>query len=163
MTNSRDKGKRGEREVCHMLTKYLGEPITRELGASRDGGCDVKITMGEFTYFVEVKLYRKVTQASVAEWWKQTLRQANDDEHARNPVPVLIYRQSHWKYWEVVIPLNYMLWQLEATSKPIKKETDHVPHTVTICVKFLADLMRMRWGTNEQTISNGKMDIYMEK
>ena len=160
MPNSRDKGKRGEREVCHMLTKYLGEPITRELGASRDGGCDVKITMGEFTYFVEVKLYRKVTQASVAEWWKQALRQANNDEHALNPVPVLIYRQSHWKYWEVVIPLQYMLWQLEATNK---RDIQDRNHTVTICVKFLADLMRMRWGTNQSTISNGKMDIYMEK
>lgn len=143
-----------------MLTKYLGEPITRELGASRDGGCDVKITMGEFTYFVEVKLYRKVTQASVAEWWKQAVRQANDDEHARNPVPVLIYRQSHWKYWEVVIPLHYMLWQLESNNKPIDKKSDH---TVTICVKFLTDLMRMKGGSCHDTISNGKMDIYMEK
>ena len=160
MTNSRDKGKRGEREVCHMLTKYLGEPITRELGASRDGGCDVKITIDEFTYFVEVKLYRKVTQASVAEWWKQALRQANDDEHALNPVPVLIYRQSHWKYWEVVIPLQYMLWQLEATNKNVDKKIDH---TVTICVKFLADLMRMKVGGGYGSISNGKMDIYMEK
>ena len=160
MTNSRDKGKRGEREVCHMLTKYLGEPITRELGASRDGGCDVKITMGEFTYFVEVKLYRRVTQASVAEWWKQTTRQANDDEHALNAVPVLIYRQSHWKYWEVVIPLQYMLWQLEATNK---RDIQDRNHTVTICVKFLADLMRMKGGSCHDTISNGKMDIYMEK
>ncbi len=160
MTNSRDKGKRGEREVCHMLTKYLGEPITRELGASRDGGCDVKITMGEFIYFVEVKLYRKVTQASVAEWWKQAVRQANEDEHALNPVPVLIYRQSHWKYWEVVIPLHYMLWQLESNNKPIDKKSDH---TVTICVKFLTDLMRMRGGSCHDTISNGKIDIYMEK
>ena len=160
MTNSRDKGKRGEREVCHMLTKYLGEPITRELGASRDGGCDVKITMGEFTYFVEVKLYRKVTQASVAEWWKQALRQANNDEHALNPVPVLIYRQSHWKYWEVVIPLQYMLWHLEATNK---RDIQDRNHTVTICVKFLADLMRMKGGSCHDTISNGKMDIYMEK
>ena len=160
MTNSRDKGKRGEREVCHMLTKYLGEPINREVGASRDGGCDVKITMGEFTYFVEVKLYRKVTQANVAEWWKQAVRQANDDEHALNAVPVLIYRQSHWKYWEVVIPLQYMLWQLEATNK---RDIQDRNHTVTICVKFLADLMRMKGGSCHDTISNGKMDIYMEK
>jgi Holliday junction resolvase len=160
MTNSRAKGQRGEREVCHMLSKYLGEPITRELGASRDGGCDVKVTIGEFTYFIEVKLYRKVTQANIAEWWTQALRQANDDEHALNPVPVLIYRQSHWKYWEVVVPLGYMLWQLEANNKVIDKKADH---TVTICVKFLTDLMRMKGGSHHDTLSDGRMDIYMEK
>ena len=157
MTNSRDKGKRGEREVCHLLTEYLEQPITRALGASRDGGCDIKITMGQFTYFVEVKLYRKVTQASVAEWWSQAVRQANDDEHALNPVPVLIYRQSHWKHWEVMIPLNYMLWQLEATNKHMEKPHNH---TVTICIKFLAHLMRM---DTDGTISHGTMDIHMEK
>ena len=157
MTNSRDKGKRGEREVCHLLTEYLEKPVTRELGASRDGGCDIKITMGQFTYFIEVKLYRKVTQASVSEWWGQAVRQANDDDHALNPVPVLIYRQRHWKNWEVVVPLHYMLWQLEATNKNINKEKHH---TVTLCIKFLAHLMSM---DTDGTISDGTMDIYMEK
>lgn len=53
-----------------------------------------------------------------------------------------------------------MLWQLESTNKPVDKKTDH---TVTICVKFLADLMRMKAGGGYGSISNGKMDIYMEE
>tara|TARA_R100000687_G_scaffold81200_2_gene77822 strand:+ start:1495 stop:1968 length:474 start_codon:yes stop_codon:yes gene_type:complete len=157
MTNSRDKGKRGEREVCHLLSEYLGQPITRELVASRDGGCDIKIIMGQFTYHVEVKLYRKVTQASVAEWWDQAQTQASADKHALNPVPILIYRQSHWKHWEVVIPLNYMLWQLNATKHKMKQPPNH---SVTICVKFLAHLMLL---DTDVTISKGTMEIYMEK
>ena len=158
MTNSRDKGKRGEREVCHLLSKHLGKTVTRELGASRDGGCDIKITIGEFTYFIEVKLYRKVTQACVSKWWGQALRQAHEDTKALNPIPVLIYRLSHWKYWEVVVPLKYMIWQLGANNKLADKKGEH---TVTICIMFLADLMRM--GIERETISNGTTEIYMEE
>ena len=52
---SRDKGQRGEREVCHKLSELLNLSVTRELSASRDGGCDIKIQKGEFTYIIEVK------------------------------------------------------------------------------------------------------------
>jgi hypothetical protein len=53
-----------------------------------------------------------------------------------------------------------MLWQLEANNKVIDKKADH---TVTICVKFLTDLMRMKGGSHHDTLSDGRMDIYMEK
>jgi len=66
--SSRDKGQRGEREVCKILSERLNLDVTRELGASRDGGCDIKVTIAEMNYFFEVKLYRKVTQSLVHDW-----------------------------------------------------------------------------------------------
>jgi hypothetical protein len=155
---SRDKGQRGEREVCHLLSEHLNRPISRELGASRDGGCDIKVTMGTFVYYLEVKLYRKITQANVADWWEQAKRQT--EEHGKdnlNPIPVLIYRQSHWKYWEVVIPLNYMLWQLSATKYKMK---DEVAPRITTDLKYLTHLMLL---DTDSTISKGTMDIYIER
>ena len=50
---SRDKGQRGEREVCKLLSEALNLSVTRELGASRDGGCDIKIKMGDLTYVIQ--------------------------------------------------------------------------------------------------------------
>ena len=35
MTNSGDKGERGEREIAGLLTDLLGRPIRRKLGAGR--------------------------------------------------------------------------------------------------------------------------------
>ena len=51
---SRSKGQRGEREVAELLQKHLQTEVKRELGAPRDGGCDIKITLNEITYFIEV-------------------------------------------------------------------------------------------------------------
>ena len=48
----RNKGARGEREFCGLLSEHLGEKYFRQLGAARDGGPDVLI--GE-RWAVEVK------------------------------------------------------------------------------------------------------------
>ncbi len=98
---SRSKGQRGERTVAKLLQERLSHDVTRELSASRDGGCDIKIQLGDITYLIEVKFHTKVSQSIVAGWWDQAIEQAKlQEERYLNPVPVLIYKQTHWKKWE---------------------------------------------------------------
>ena len=155
---SRDKGQRGEREVCKLLSEALNLSVTRELGASRDGGCDIKIKMGDLTYVIEVKLYRKVTQALVDTWWGQAKSQANAlHDELINATPVLIYRQSHWKYWECRIPLHHLVWQLKC-SNVLRPANDSF---ITLTFDVLTDIMLV--DAQGKYISNGSMDIHLEK
>ena len=155
---SRDKGQRGEREVCKLLSEALNLDVTRELGASRDGGCDVKITLGDLTYVIEVKLYRKVTQALVDTWWQQALDQADAlHDVLINATPVLIYRQSHWKYWECRIPLHHLIWQLKCSNSMRARNNAFI----TLPFDVLTDIMLI--DTDGNHISKGSMDIHLEK
>jgi Holliday junction resolvase-like predicted endonuclease len=158
---SRDKGQRGEREVCKLLTEALNVDVTRELGASRDGGCDIIVTLGDLTYVIEVKLYRKVTQALVDTWWDQAVSQAEAlHDQLINATPILIYRQSHWKYWECRVPFDHMIWQFKC-SNVIRDRNNSF---VTVPIDVLTDIMLVdKVGTKFKTISKGSIDIHMEK
>ena len=160
--SSRDKGQRGEREVCKILSERLKLDVTRELGASRVGGCDIKGTIAEMNYFFEVKLYRKVTQSLVHDWWIQAWEQAQLGEKTGllNVVPVLIYRQSHWKEWECVVPLSWMIWMLECSNKLKARERKNY-EKITMGFNSLTDIILI--GKSHKHVSEGKMDILMEK
>ena len=67
--NSRDKGKRGERELANLLQEYLGRDVTRNLVQSRDGGYDLNIE----GIALEVK---RREELALREWWDQTVEQA---------------------------------------------------------------------------------------
>lgn len=97
--NSRDKGKRGEREVAAILRAELGIDVTRNLVQSREGGCDLLIP----GWAPEVKFYIEVTPGLKKTWWEQTIEQAKRAmKH-----PVLFYRQNR-REWTAVCSLSVL-------------------------------------------------------
>jgi len=90
---SRQKGQRGEREVCKLLAEKLGGEYKRNLMQTQDGGYDV---LGLHGYAIEVKFQEKF---QIEKWWKQTV------EQAEGKIPVLFFRKSH-ECWRVVVPFN---------------------------------------------------------
>ena len=88
---SRQKGQRGEREVCKILSDKLGGEFKRNLMQTAEGGYDV---LGLKGWAIEVKFQEKL---SIEKWWKQTVEQANGKK------PVLFFRKSR-ENWRVVIP-----------------------------------------------------------
>jgi hypothetical protein len=65
----RTKGASGEKELFSLLSNELGFVVKRELGASRDGGCDGLDVPG---WAIEVKR----TETYCASFWDQAVRQA---------------------------------------------------------------------------------------
>lgn len=96
---SRNKGKRGEREIIDMLQPVVTQ-VREELGLrplvlkrntlqSDGGGCDVA---GLRWLALEIKLHAK---PQVNAWWAQTLEQSEEGGE-----PVLAYRcdRQRWKF-----------------------------------------------------------------
>lgn len=96
----REKGKRAEREVCHLLQPVVNEEFAAAgkeppklernlLSQARDGGCDV---VGLDWLGLEVKNHAETT-GKVPGWWEQTKSQAGSKE------PILIYKKTggQWK------------------------------------------------------------------
>ena len=110
---SRNKGKRGEREVVKLLQpivdrvfeeRGLEPPVMfRNQNQSFQGGYDID---GIDWLALEVK---RQEQLNINGWWKQTLSQANPEQ-----VPVLIYKQNH-KPWKVI-----MFGYLDCGTKRVK-------------------------------------------
>ena len=104
---SRDKGKRGEREVIHILQPIINKVcdynnieriiLQRNTLQSDRGGYDI---VGLDDFAIEVK---RVEKLYVKRWWEQAQRQAKGSQ-----IPVLFYRQSR-KPWTVKTQLidNY--------------------------------------------------------
>lgn len=95
---SRNKGKRGEREIVKLLQPVVNEVyeefglepplIERNLMQSNRGGYDL---VGVDWVGLEVKLQE---QENVSSWWKQCKEQCNEKQE-----PVLFYRRNRvaWK------------------------------------------------------------------
>ena len=88
---SREKGKRGEREVAKIIQKVLDEiygenapRIQRNTLQSDKGGFDL---VGLEDFAIEVKRHEKL---DIKSWWRQTVRQAGKDKF-----PILFYRQNN--------------------------------------------------------------------
>ena len=153
---SRSKGQRGERTVAKLLQERLHCEVSRQLSASRDGGCDIKIHLGPITYLIEVKYHTKVSQSIIEGWWTQAIIQsALQASKYANPIPILIYKQTHWKAWECRMPWQYALWQLERTNRYNPTYTMKTHH-ITVPIDILADIMN---GSKHKTISSGKMYV----
>lgn len=54
--SNRERGARGERELCHLLADSLGFSVTRNLGQARDSGHDVDVP----GFSIEVKRRRRI-------------------------------------------------------------------------------------------------------
>ena len=96
----RTKGANGERELCALLTEWLGQKVTRNLGQARDGGND--ITLDPFR--IEVKRRKRI--ASLYEWLEQAripLRDWNGIYPV--PMPVVMCRSDN-EGWLVVMRFN---------------------------------------------------------
>ena len=117
---SRQKGQRGEREICKILSEKLGGEYKRNLMQTADGGYDV---LGLDGWAIEVKFQEKL---SIEKWWKQTVEQANDKK------PVLFFRKSR-EEWRVVIPYDkpcieyYSVIPLDAFCKQIDRRKENKP------------------------------------
>ena len=88
---SRQKGQRGEREICKLLAEKLGGEYKRNLMQTQDGGYDV---LGLEGFAIEVKFQEKL---SIEKWYKQTVDQAD------GKIPVLFFRRSR-EPWRIAIP-----------------------------------------------------------
>ena len=92
---SRQKGQRGEREICKILTEKLGGEFKRNLMQTAEGGYDV---LGLKGWAIEVKFQEKL---QLENWWKQTVEQAGTDKK-----PVLFFRRSR-EDWRVAVQYDY--------------------------------------------------------
>lgn len=92
---SRDKGQRGEREVCKILGEALGISLNRNLEQTRDGGCDIVVNAH---WYIEVKRQEKY---EVDKWWSQAVSQARE----KDKFPALFFRKSR-QDWRVIMPYS---------------------------------------------------------
>lgn len=101
MTNSRNKGVRGEREIIAILTEELGggaDRLTfkRDIEQYRQGDLgDVICSDPTFPFVVEVKLYGRGTYCQ-PQWWDQVCVAAQ----ACHKLPLLAYRYDRqpWRW-----------------------------------------------------------------
>jgi len=108
---SRQKGQRGEREICKLLAEKLGGEYKRNLMQTQEGGYDV---LGLDGYAIEVKFQEKL---QVEKWWKQTVEQASVER-----LPVLFFRRSR-EPWRVVVPHDYWYTRKNASIPKEKRST----------------------------------------
>jgi hypothetical protein len=91
MTNSRSKGRAGEREFLNQLGELLDQRLDRNLEQSHSGGADCVCIDG---WAIEIK---RVERSQFPTWWWQAQRQA-----ARIKVrPALAWRRNRvqWRVW----------------------------------------------------------------
>ncbi len=89
---ARDKGNRGENELCQILSDHLGITVKRRLGAARDGGYDIPLP----PYSIECKRQERL---NIPAWWRQTVENAGDQK------PLLAFRQNRDE-WLVLMRLT---------------------------------------------------------
>ncbi len=92
--SERNKGARGERELCRILNDELGTSVKRNLSQTREGGCD--IVLGRFN--LEVKRRKGI---SVHQWMEQAINSCDDAKQT----PVVICR-GDGKPWLAVMLLE---------------------------------------------------------
>lgn len=104
--NSREKGAGAEREFAKALYEHLGVKLARNLEQSRNGGHDLEVTgdgpaeesLRKFA--IEIKRHAEASQADVAKWWRQAVKQAATARRT----PVLAFRADR-QAWRAVVPL----------------------------------------------------------
>ncbi|MBK8763079.1 MAG: hypothetical protein IPM03_22350 [Sulfuritalea sp.] len=105
----RTKGASGERELFSLLSAELGFVVKRELGASRDGGCDGLDVPG---WAIEVKR----TETYCASFWDQAVRQAISTSRS----PVLFWRKNHAKWIAFIDPQTIAPDLFSAVGDPVQ-------------------------------------------
>lgn len=101
---SREKGKRGEREVVTLLRDLLGDGYVFKrnlLDQCHDGGMDI---LGLPDWAIEVKNYKEATPSLIRGWWDQTV----DEATKASRYPVLFWKQSR-RPWVVVVSGSHLI------------------------------------------------------
>lgn len=97
---SREKGKRGEREVAAIISDLLGVSASRRV-RQHDGDSDI---LGVPGWSIEVKRCEKAIPSDLRRWWEQACRQSVEiGGH-----PALFYRQDRHR-WRVIWPLSVVM------------------------------------------------------
>lgn len=94
---SRNKGKRGELEVIHMLRDALGLDLNRnykQTAQAQHG--DIEQLVGP--YLLEIKNCASIT--NIKAWWHQAVTAAN----VKGAIPCLAYKIPR-KGWKFVVPM----------------------------------------------------------
>ena len=112
---SRDKGKRGERELAEFLRGLTGSDVRRRV-RQHDGDSDLEGLPG---WCVECKRHATAATADVARWWRQTAAQA----HRVGAWPLLAWRADRMRDWVFVWPAG-----LHCTDAP--PQSGHVADTL---------------------------------
>lgn len=89
--HSRDKGKRGERELAAVLAMLTGANVRRRV-RQHDGDADLTGLPG---WSVECKRYAVAKPADLARWWQQAVQQAQ----AEDLLPLLCWRADRMPDW----------------------------------------------------------------
>lgn len=101
MVNSRNKGRRGERQVIEEIDNLLGIKLEINYSQTFGGGHDL---LGCPGYAIEVKRRKSITQGDLKSWWDQSVRQAQKVDL----LPCLWFRADRAD-WKVAIPDMYAL------------------------------------------------------
>lgn len=94
MIDSKQKGKRGEKEAAAFLQSIIKQPVFVDV---QSNGADIVSIKG---LSVEVK---RGEHPLLKEWWEQTTRQA-----AEGTTAILMYRANH-QTWKFCIPADELL------------------------------------------------------
>jgi Holliday junction resolvase len=113
---SREKGKRGEREVASIISEILGVAATRKV-RQHNGDSDI---VGVPGWCIEVKRYANASEATMRSWWEQAAAQAASS----GGIPCVWYRLDR-RPWRVLWPLEAALgakhqwgWEYVVDSTP---------------------------------------------
>lgn len=99
--NSRQKGKRGELEVAHILQKYGYDARRGQQYCGTSGDADV---VGLPGYHIEVKA---VENLNLGKAYEQSVRDARDGE-----IPVVVHKKNRQK-WMITMRLEDFLAEME--------------------------------------------------
>jgi Holliday junction resolvase-like predicted endonuclease len=94
MTNSRNKGASGEREVAQELHRQLGMNFKRNLEQSRSGGGDLVCDETAFPFSIEVKR-RASGWTCDPKWEAQAFRAAK--ETGQHPCVIYRFDRQEWR------------------------------------------------------------------
>jgi Holliday junction resolvase len=97
---SREKGKRGEREVAAIISDLLGVSASRRV-RQREGDSDI---LGVPGWCIEVKRWGSLHACEVNRAWAQAVEQAQRD----GGIPALFFR-ANYQPWRVMWPLSVLL------------------------------------------------------
>lgn len=97
---SREKGKRGEREVAAIISDLLGVSASRRV-RQHDGDSDI---LGVPGWSIEVKRWSLLVPHEVNRAWAQAVEQAQRD----SGIPALFFR-ANYHPWRVMWPISVLL------------------------------------------------------
>jgi hypothetical protein len=89
---SRNKGARGELELCRLLSEELGIEIRRNIGQARSGGADCLELQG---FAIEVKRCEQLRKPT---WWGQAVEQGQ-----RAGAEPMVFFRRNGEPWQALI------------------------------------------------------------